>query len=133
MPWRRQIGPRGTYAIPAPRLYEFELDCTGGVLRAMNNGAHWMMRKALTPEAKKVQRRTFWEQAGFPEFERESSTLRCVEDLIESIETGRPSRGNPRVAMKTMEISMGIAESHRLGNVPVSLPIENRSFYIPAV
>ncbi|MBN1461895.1 MAG: hypothetical protein JXA57_20385, partial [Armatimonadetes bacterium] len=59
-----------------------------------------------------------------------SPTVRCIEDLIASIETGRPTRGNARVARKVMEISMGLVESHRHGGAAVRLPLQDREFYI---
>jgi len=118
------------YGVPAPGLHEYELHCTGGVLRAMNNGVHWSLRKPTSPQAEMGRREALWNPAEFPDFEKKSPTVRCIEDLIDSIETGRPSQGNVQIAKKVMEISMGIAESHRLGSVPVSLPVDDRKLYI---
>ena len=115
------------YIVPTTSLHEYELTCTKGYLRSMNNGLRWMLRRPSTPKSGIV-----WEEADFPEFEKSSPTVRCIQDLIVAIETGRPSLGNVTTARKTMEISMALIESHRQGGTRVDVPIADRSFYIPS-
>jgi len=115
------------YVVPTPSLHEYELTCTKGYLRSMNNGLRWMLRKPIPGKPGVV-----WEEADFPEFEKTSPTVRCIQDLIAAIETGRPSLGNVNIAHKTMEISMALVESHRHRGARVDLPIADRSLYVPS-
>ena len=115
------------HVVPTPCMHEYELTCTKGYMRSMNNGLRWMLRKPVSPSGGIV-----WGEAEFPEFEQISPTVRCIVDLVDSIESGRPSRGNVDIARKTMEISMALVESHRQGGVRVDVPIADRSLYIPS-
>ena len=116
------------HVVPTPCLHEYELMCTKGYMRSVNNGMHWTLRKPTAPKVSSI----VWDEAEFPEFEKVSPTVLCIKDLIDSIETGRPSRGNVDIAHKTMEISMALVESHRQGGTRVDVPIGDRSFYIPS-
>ena len=120
------------HVVPTPCLHEYELTCTKGVMRSMNNGMHWLLRKPISPAADRVADGVLWEPAEFPAFEKRSPTVRCIENLIASIETGQPSRGNADIARKVMEISMALVESHRRAGAPVALPVADRSVYIPS-
>ena len=118
------------HVVPTPCLHEYELTCAKGTMRSMNNGMHWMLRKSVSAGADRVADGVLWEPAPFPEFEKKSATVRCIEDLIESIETGQPSQGNVDIARKVMEISMALVESHRRGGARADVPVADRSFYI---
>ena len=56
--------------------------------------------------------------------------LTIIEDLIESMKTGRPPRGSGADGRAALETAIAIRESHRRGGVKVSLPIEDRSLQI---
>jgi hypothetical protein len=56
-----------------------------------------------------------------------SSTLRLIEDLVHSLDTGQPPRGGARVALAGQELIFGFIESHRMGGARVSLPLEKRT------
>ena len=63
--------------------------------------------------------------------EGESPTVSTIRDIIREIETGERTRGNIDVTMKSVEAEFGIAYSHLRGGCRVSLPVEDRSLYIP--
>ena len=120
----------GVYAffVPSPGLYEFEVDCSDGVVRVLDNGIEWRMRAVKDPADK-------WRlhaPAQFPAFERTSPTVRCIEDLIESMETGRDTRCSASVARDGLELSLGMALSHIRGGARTKVPIDDRRFYIPS-
>ena len=63
--------------------------------------------------------------------EGDSPTVCTIRDIIREIETGERTRGNIDVTMKSVEAEFGIAYSHLQGGCRVSLPVEDRSLYIP--
>jgi predicted dehydrogenase len=111
------------YTLLTPRG-DYEAICEKGTVTALNNGIHWQLRRTapMDPGGR-------WNglvTGTFPEFERASSTLRLIEDLVHSLDTGEPPRGGVRVAKANMELIFGFIESHRRGGARVSLPLENR-------
>ena len=94
---------------------EFELEavCERGMLSVVGNGAAWTLRRF----------------DGGPEhreplsFEPASSTVRMVEDLVHSLDTGEPPRGGVRVARASTEMIFAVVESHLAGGSRVELPL----------
>lgn len=114
----------------APGRYEYELSCSGGVLRALNNNIDWELRK---PGRKQQNgRRVLLDPAPFPAFERKSPTLTSIEELVEALDTDGETSGNVRIARWQMEISVALVYSHFAGSALVSLPCKDRSLYIPS-
>ncbi|MEM7133995.1 MAG: Gfo/Idh/MocA family oxidoreductase [Chloroflexota bacterium] len=112
------------YAMLSPRGVEFEAICEDGVISALNDGMEWHYRRRVPVDP---QGRTGLVTEDFPEVPPASSTLRLVEDLVHSLDTGEPSRCGPRVALLNMELIFGFIESHRKGGVRISLPIQDRT------
>lgn len=103
--------------------YEFEVSGNKGKLRTLNNGGSHQMRK--------VQGQwNLIEEVPFPEIKRQSGTVNCIKDIIEAIETNRPTQGNIQLARRSQEMILGFIESSRLGGVRLPLPMENRSLYV---
>ena len=113
------------YTIPAGN-HDYEVIGTAGTIRGVNNGTDWAWRK---PE-KIGDRWTYFRDAPFPPVEPTSSTLSCLEDLVDAHEAGRPSLGHVEVAHHATEICLAVAESHRQGGIRVALPLENRDLYV---
>ncbi|HEX2185684.1 MAG TPA: hypothetical protein VHN78_09290 [Chloroflexota bacterium] len=61
--------------------------------------------------------------APFPAFTRASTTLRLVEDLVQALDTGTPTRGGIGVAWVNAELIFALIESHRRGGARVRLPL----------
>lgn len=106
--------------------WDFEVFGTDGVIRAVDNGITWGLRKA----AKLAGEYTVYQDALYPSVEPRSATLACLEDMLDALETGRPSLGNIEVTHRATELCFAVAESHRLGGKRVSLPLTNRDLYI---
>jgi len=113
------------YTIPAGN-HDYEVIGTGGTIKGMNNGTDWMWRKPV----KIADKWTYFREAPYPAVEPTSSTLFCLEDLVEAHETGRQTLGHVEVTHHATEICLAIAESHRQGGVRVKLPLENRDLYV---
>ena len=111
------------YAMLSPRGVEFEAICENGVLAALNDGMEWHFRKRVPVDP---QGRTGLVAADFLEIAPASSTLRLVEDLVHSLDTGEPTRCGAQMALLNMEVIFGFIESHRQGGARVALPVAQR-------
>jgi predicted dehydrogenase len=102
---------------------EVEICGTKGKLRTLNNGAacHW--RRVTEPYR-------ILEDTPFPDVPRESGTLNGIEDIAEALDSGRETQGSIQCARRSLEMLLGMIESHRLGGRRVPLPLENRSLYV---
>lgn len=102
---------------------EFEICGSEGKLRTFNNALAYQFRKASDV-------RYVLEEQAFPEVPCESGTVNGIRDIAEALDTGRETKGPVHLARRSQEMVMGFIESHRLGGVRVSLPMENRELYV---
>lgn len=103
--------------------YEFEVLGTSGRIRTLNNGMGAKLWKAQGQ----------WNihaELPFPDVRIESGTVRCIEDLVNAIETGGDTLGGIHLARRSQEMILGFVESHRQGGMRVPLPLENRNLYV---
>lgn len=112
------------YFLLTPRNTEFEAICTNGVITAMNDGLDWQVRRRVTVDP---NGRTGLQPSVFPPVEEASSTLRLIEDLVHSLDTGEPPRCGARLALASSELIFAFIESHRRGGARVTLPLEKRT------
>ena len=61
----------------------------------------------------------------------ESPTVLTIRDIIRELETGERTSGNIDVTMQTVEAQFGIAHSHLSGGTRVTLPVADRTLYVP--
>ena len=115
-------GVRG-YALHTARRVDFEAICESGTVTARNNGQKWEVYERHSVAG---ARYPIYRPGSFPEFERRSSTLTLIEDIVRALDSGRPTRGGIRVACINLEIIFAFIESHRLGGARVALPLETR-------
>ncbi len=110
------------YALLSGRGHEYEAVCEGGSITAYNDGLNWLFRRkvVIDPQGRRGMR-----EDRFPDFERASSTLRLVEDLVRALDTGGPTRGGVRVARASTEMIFAFVESHRRGGARVALPLQD--------
>ena len=114
----------GTHGISIPgSAYEFEVDCSDGLVRSLNNGTGFQLRKRQAPYNEILD-------TEYPAFERRSGTVGCIEDIVEAIEEDRETAGNIRLARMSTEITLGIVDSQRKKGERVHMPMENRSLYL---
>ena len=96
-------------------VFDLEAVCERGMVSVVGNGAAWTLRRF----------------DGGPEhreplsFEPASSTVRCVEDLVHSLDTGEPPRGGARIARTSTELLFAVIESHLAGGSRIELPLED--------
>jgi len=63
--------------------------------------------------------------------EGESPTICTIRDIIHELETGERTAGNIDVTMQSVEVQFALVESHLNGGARISLPIQDRTVYIP--
>lgn len=112
------------YVLLTSRASEIEAICSHGTITAFNDGHDWQVRRAF-PSG--YQGRNEFQTVAPPQVSVVSSTLRLIEDLVHSLDTGQPPRGGARVARAGNELIFGFIESHRLGGARVSLPLTKRT------
>ena len=115
-----------TYALLSPRASEWEAICEKGSLTALNNGTEWQLRRQ-TPLG---GRWTGLKTDEFPQFERTSTTANLIQDLVNALDTGQPTRGGIRVAKASTELIFAFMESHIRGGARVSLPLKDCKFQL---
>ena len=114
----------GTHGVSIPgSAYEFEVECTDGVVRSLNNGNQFQLRKQ-TGESNELG------DVDFPSYERKSGTVGCIEDIVDAIDTGRQTQGNIHLARISTEITFGIVDSQRQHGARVTMPMQNRGLYL---
>ena len=116
------------YCLQAGRGGEHEAILERGVVTAMSDGLEWQLRKAGPPDARGRAGPLQWGE--FPSYERSSSALNIVKDLVHSLDTGEPPRGGARVARQSTEIIFAFIESHKRGGERVEIPLEDSSFQL---
>ncbi|MBM3459319.1 MAG: Gfo/Idh/MocA family oxidoreductase [Armatimonadetes bacterium] len=105
------------YAMHTRRGTEFEAICEQGTITSRNNGMEWEVRRSAP-----LGRRTELKLEPFPTFVPASTTLNLIEDLVQALDTGEPTRGGIRVAHANTELIFAFAESHRRDRT-VELPL----------
>ena len=112
--------------VGGPALY-YSLDfvCSGGAIRTWNNGkdASMWVRDETLPGG-------FHKQVPFEVPERQSATLGAIRDLIHAIETETDTGCTFEDGRAALEMALAFHLSHRLGNVRVDLPLEDKSLWV---
>jgi len=109
------------YALMTPRRYEQEIICERGIFTVYRNMGKLEFRPADPANA---QGRYMFGWGDFPAYEPASTTLRIIEDLVRSMDTGEPTQGGVRVARANTEIIIGLIESGLRGGAAVELPLK---------
>ncbi|HEV2126861.1 MAG TPA: Gfo/Idh/MocA family oxidoreductase [Chloroflexota bacterium] len=107
------------HALLSPRNNDIQAICERGYITARGGGVTYELHRKGDQE----RRRGFVEEP-FPSYEEASATLRLIEDLVHSLDTGQPPRGGARIAYANTELIFAFVESHRRGGARVALPLE---------
>jgi predicted dehydrogenase len=121
-----RVGYRGgaeASFIPVAGRFDVDVHGTEGRAYAWDNGQDLRVRRA-SKRGEQVDE-TIIRPVG------ESPTVCTIRDLIREIETGERTAGNIDVTMQSVEAQFGLAHSHLRGGQRVSLPLADRSLYIP--
>lgn len=108
------------YAMNTARGLEVEAICDNGTITALNDGLEFLIRKKVPIDN---SGRLSLEIVDRLEIEPQSSTLKLIEDLVHSLDTGEATRCGPRVAYAGMELIFGMIESHRNNGARVTMPV----------
>ena len=103
--------------------YEFEVNCSDGTARSLNNGLGFQLRKRQGQFDEILD-------AQFPPFERKSGTVGCIEDIVDAIDTDTETQGNIQLAHRSTEMVFAIVDSQRQQGRRVPIPMENRGLYL---
>ena len=110
------------YALLSSQYGEFEAVGERGRIRAIRDGREWDFRVSDPTDD---NARSLTIRRSFPEFPWKSSTLRLIEDIVHSLDTGAPTVGGVRAAYAGTELIFAFIESHRNGGARVSLPLQD--------
>ena len=113
------------YALNSGRGVEFEAVCERGSVETWNNGTSWNLRESGGHDHFD---RDVLVRGEFPSFEEASSTVRLIEDLVHSLDTGEPPRGGVRAARANTELIFAFIESHARGGQRVELPLSGSAY-----
>lgn len=103
-------------------MYEWQVVGTKGIIHLKADGPPLLR---LGEGYEKIE-------APFPEYSERSSTVELIENMILGMETGVLTRANARISRAITELCIANVESHLKGAVPVNLPLEDRTMYIPS-
>lgn len=113
------------YALNSGRGLEVEGVGKAGVVTALGNGEAWQVREGVD---KDHRGRNVLGEGAFPEFEVKSSTVCLIEDLVNALDTGKPTRCGVALARANQELIFAFLESHQRGGARVDLPLTDSSY-----
>ena len=89
------------YALNTGRGFDIEVVCENGTMSVREQDGVWEL---CEPGATDHRGRQILVPGDFPSFEQASSTLRLIEDLVQALDTGQPTRGGVRAARQSTEL-----------------------------
>ena len=108
------------FLLDSGRSFEVEVVCERGIVTTLGNDYEWHVRE----EGGVNQRgRAVLRPGRYPEFERSSPAVHLIMDLVQSLDTGAPTRGGVRVARTNTELIFACLASHRNGGARTALPL----------
>ncbi len=117
-----ESGAEGVF-LPVSGGFEIDVYGTEGRVYAWENGEAIRVRSGTRKDSE-IDEKVIRPQG-------ESPTVCTIRNIIRELETGERTAGNIDVTMQVVEAQFGIAHSHLQGGARVSLPVEDRSLYIP--
>jgi predicted dehydrogenase len=108
------------YALNSGRGLEVEAVGKDGVVTALLNGEDWQVREVVGQDHRG---RNVLGAGKFPDFDVTSSTVCLIEDLVQALDTGNPTRCGVRLARANQELIFAFIESHQRGGARVDLPL----------
>ena len=112
-----------SYFIPTPGPFDVEVRGTEGRALAWDNGINTRIQRPL--------RRGDELEETIIHAKGDGPTVTNIRNLIREMETGERTDGNIDRVMQTVEAQFGVAYSSLQGGARVSLPVADRSLYIP--
>ncbi len=114
------------------RYYRFEVQIQGteGVILLSNAGNQWWRGVDRTDRINEPDPRIEWwelETDPFPSVPATSTIRDAVAELVQCIETGATPSSPGEDGIASLEMVMGVYESQRQANKPVTLPLADRT------
>jgi predicted dehydrogenase len=103
--------------------YDWEVAGSTGKLRILNDGQQIELRR-------QAGRWKQLEVVPAPVLPQASGALKCLENLVEALDTGSATQGPIALARRSQELIMGIIASHGQQGARVALPLNNRDLYV---
>ena len=117
-------GAEAVFVPMAARYIDVDVHGADGRAYAWDDGEEYRVRRRMKGSSE-VDEKTII-QTG------ESPTMRIIRDIIREMETGQRTAGNIDVTMQTVEVQFAVAHSHLQGGARVTVPVSDRSLYIPS-
>ena len=114
-------GAEGVY-VPMTNRWSIDVQGTEGTAYGWEQQGVWRVRRGVAGAS--LEERII-QPAG------ESPTINTIRDIVRELDTGERTAGNIDVTMQMVEPVFGLAHSHLQGGARVSLPVDDRSLYIP--
>ena len=114
------------HALLSPRQ-DVEAICERGTVTAVGGGVSFVLKRV---EGEGRARSRELAEAPFPDYPRTSTTLALIQDLVNTLDTGEPTRGGPDVVYANTELIFACIESHRRGGARVQLPLTDSKAYL---
>ena len=111
------------YFVPTPRSFDLEVRGTEGRAISWDNGTNTRIQRPLR-RGDELEETTIHATG-------EPPGITNIRNIIREMETGQRTDGNIDVTMQAVEVQFGIAYSSLQGGARVSLPVADRSLYIP--
>ena len=115
-------GTEGMF-VPLSGPFDVEVYGTEGRAFAWDNGEEFVVRRGWRSDSL-IEEKTIKPTGDSP-------TVCTIRNIIRELETGERTAGNIDVTMQAVEAQFGIAHSHLKGGTRVTLPVADRSLYIP--
>ena len=108
------------FLLDSGRPFEVEAVCETGIISTLGNDHEWQIREAgdLDQRGKPA-----FCPGIFPTFERTSPAVNLIMDLVNSLETGAPTRGGVGIARRNTELIFACLQSHIDGGIRINLPL----------
>ena len=107
------------YILLTRRKGEYEVICEGGRMNSLHDIDFRLHGSGTTnPD---IRPRMVPDR--FPDFQLSSTTIRIIDDLVCSLDTGAQPRGGVRVARAGMELIVGLIQSHIQGGERLTIPV----------
>ena len=116
------------YSVPGGPV-ETEVVGTEGSIRALNtlDTGEASVQIRASSRGRSVPE---WEPVPVPPIAEGSPVVACLNDLVDSYESGRLTKANVESSHAVAEALLAVPESHRQGGAWVELPVENRDLYV---
>ena len=107
------------FLLDSGRPFEAEVVCERGIVTTV--GSDWQVREEGGAD---LRGRPVLRPGRFPAFEPGSPAVHLILDLVQSLDTGAPTRGGVRIAQRNTELIFACLQSHLRDGARTPLPLD---------